>query len=312
VEGLIFPYKREIRRILCGQENSNKSTFQVLCQLVISKFLRNFLMSSGEQGIKPLLIGAASGAAATITTAPLELVKTVCQSRALQTQAVNYLKEQFHLFGLRGCFRGLTPSLAGIVPHNGLFFFMYAPVKDLCAENNLSESSASCFAAMTAGGVANYMTNPIWVVKTKMSTHPTEYPTIASAVQKIWRQGPRGFMSGAGASLLGVSHVMIQFPIYEKLKMTVGDNPDSVSNIATASVVSKLAASGATYPLDVIRTHLQVNGETGFRAGVARSSSIWNAAGLNGFYRGFNANAVKSVPATVITLTMYELLKKYF
>jgi len=268
-------------------------------------------MSSGEQGIKPLLIGAAAGAAATITTAPLELVKTVCQSRAIQTQAVNYLKEQFHLFGLRGCFRGLSPSLAGIVPHNGLFFFLYSPVKDFCAENKFSDSSASAFAAMTAGGVANYATNPIWVVKTKMSTHPTEYPTISSAFQKIWRKSPRGFMSGAGASLLGVSHVMIQFPIYEYLKATVGEKPDSLSNIAVASVVSKLAASGATYPLDVIRTHLQVNGENGFHAGVSRSSNIWTAAGLKGFYRGFNANAVKSVPATVITLTMYEILKKY-
>lgn len=268
-------------------------------------------MSAGEQGFKPFVIGAASGAAATITTAPLELVKTVCQSRALKTQVVNYLKEQYHLFGLRGCFRGLSPSLAGIVPHNGLFFCMYDPVKNLCTQNRMSESSASAIAAMTAGGVANYATNPIWVVKTKMSTHPTEYPTIASAVQKIWRQGPRGFMSGAGASLLGVSHVMIQFPIYEYLKMAAGEKPDSLSNIAFASVASKLAASGATYPLDVIRTHLQVNGETGFHAGVSRSSSIWNAAGLKGFYRGFNANAVKSVPATVITLTMYELLKKY-
>lgn len=268
-------------------------------------------MNSGEQGIKPLLIGAASGAAATITTAPLELVKTVCQSNALKTQVVNYLKEQYHLFGLRGCFRGLSPSLAGIVPHNGLFFFMYAPVQEFCRERRMSESSAAAIAAMTAGGVANYATNPIWVVKTKMSTHPADYPTISSAFKKIWHQGPRGFMSGAGASLLGVSHVMIQFPIYEHLKLNIGDKPDSLSNIAFASVASKLAASGATYPLDVVRTHLQVNGETGFRAGVSRSASIWKTAGVEGFYRGFNANAVKSVPATVITLSMFELLKKY-
>jgi len=267
-------------------------------------------MSSGEPGINSLLNGAAAGAVATIATAPLELVKTVCQSRAIQTKAVNYLREQFHLFGLRGCFRGLSPSLAGIVPHNGLFFFMYAPVKDYCTENSFSESSASAFAAMTAGGVANYATNPIWVVKTKMSTHPTEYPTISSALQKIWRQGPRGFMSGAGASLLGVSHVMIQFPIYEYLKMAVGEKPDSLSSIAFASVASKLAAQGATYPLDVIRTHLQANGGTGFRAGVSTSSSIWKTAGVKGFYRGFNATAVKSVPAAFITLTMLEVLKK--
>jgi solute carrier family 25 folate transporter 32 len=268
-------------------------------------------MSSGEQGIKPFVFGAAAGAAATITTAPLELVKTVCQSRALKTQVVNYLKEQYHLFGLRGCFRGLSPSLAGIVPHNGLFFCMYDPIKDLCTQNMMSESSSSAIAAMTAGGVANYATNPIWVVKTKMSTHPTEYPTIASACLKIWKQGPRGFMSGAGASLLGVSHVMIQFPIYEYLKVKVGEKADSLSNIAVASVASKIAASGATYPLDVIRTHLQVNGQTGFQAGMSTSASIWKTAGVKGFYRGFNANSVKSVPATVITLTMYEMLKKY-
>lgn len=266
-------------------------------------------MFSGDQGIKPFLIGSASGAAATITTAPLELVKTVCQSRALQTQVGNFLKETYLSYGLRGCFRGLAPSLAGIVPHNGLFFCMYEPVKQLCKENQIADGASSAVAAMTAGGVANYVTNPIWVVKTKMSTHPNEYPTIISAFKKIYSKGPRAFMSGAGASLLGVSHVMIQFPAYEYMKMQLGGDPNSLSNIASASVASKLAASFATYPLDVIRTQMQVNAETGVEAGVTRTLSIWKSAGMQGFYRGFNANAIKSVPATVITLSVFEMLK---
>jgi solute carrier family 25 folate transporter 32 len=268
-------------------------------------------MSSGDQGIKPFLIGSASGAAATITTAPLELVKTVCQSKGLQTQVGIFLKETYLSYGLRGCFRGLAPSLAGIVPHNGLFFCMYEPVKQLCKDNEVSDGISSAVAAMTAGGVANYVTNPIWVVKTKMSTHPEQFPTIISAFKKIYRKGPRAFMSGAGASLLGVSHVMIQFPAYEYMKMQLGGDPNSLNNIAVASVASKLGASFATYPLDVIRTQMQANADSGFQAGLSRSLALYKNSGVQGFYRGFNANSIKSVPATVITLSVFEILKKY-
>jgi solute carrier family 25 folate transporter 32 len=66
-------------------------------------------------------------------------------------------------------------------------------------------------------------------------------------------EGIRGFYKGLGPSLIGVSHVAIQFPLYEKLKsLLIESNMQSeTSNILLASAVSKMVASTATYPHEV-------------------------------------------------------------
>lgn len=100
------------------------------------------------------------------------------------------------------------------------------------------------------------------------------------AFVRIWQEeGVRGFYRGLVPSLLGVSHVVIQFPLYEQIKyhyrtsilasmehetgltQRAGqrDGPDlRSSQILVASSVSKMLASVVTYPHEVIRTRLQI------------------------------------------------------
>jgi len=166
---------------------------------------------------------------------------------------------------------------------------------------------------MIAGGFANVVTNPVWVVKTRMTSKPQEYPKMANAFMKILQEeGARGFCSGMGASVLGVSHVVVQFPLYEALKERIaahtypkGEGNDLLS-IGSASTASKLVASGVTYPLELIRTQMQHSGDTGYKAALKRTKAIWKTQKFQGFFRGFGVSMVKSVPSTVITLYMYE------
>jgi solute carrier family 25 folate transporter 32 len=71
------------------------------------------------------------------------------------------------------------------------------------------------------------VTNPIWLVKTRMAlqrTAPTPgivpYKGLADALARIWREeGVRGYYKGIGPSLLlQTSHGAIQFAVYEELK----------------------------------------------------------------------------------------------
>lgn len=74
------------------------------------------------------------------------------------------------------------------------------------------------------------------------------------AFHKIARsEGIKGFYKGLGPSLIGVSHVAIQFPLYEKLKKVLNEaNMQSdMANILLASAISKMVASTATYPHEV-------------------------------------------------------------
>jgi solute carrier family 25 folate transporter 32 len=265
-------------------------------------------MISGDVAINNLVAGAVSGAVATGVTAPLELVKTVRQGVVSSpTSSVEILKERINHGGARACFRGLTPSLLGIVPHSGVFFLLYSPLKDRF-RSSMSESGSSAVAALTAGSVANVITNPLWVVKSRMTNMPDLYPSTLQSLRKLWiEERWTGLRSGVGASVFGVTHVVIQFPLYEKFKELHAD-PTSVIAILNASVWSKLIATGLTYPLDLLRTRMQTSGKAGMQEALNCTKQVLENHGYRGFFHGFQAQVAKTVPATMITLYLYERL----
>ena len=95
--------------------------------------------------------------------------------------------------------------------------------------------------AMTAGGASTICTNPLWVIKTRFMVRKffvlsgvfshlywpqtqlkgeVRYRHTLDAALTIWRtEGPRAFYRGLVPSLLGITHVAVQFPLYEQLKV---------------------------------------------------------------------------------------------
>ena len=130
-------------------------------------------------------------------------------------------------------------------------------------------------------------TNPIWVIKTRLMSQasqasylnpnvgraPWHYAGTIDAVRKMYaHEGFRAFYSGLGPALLGLTHVAVQFPLYEQFKKlfvrtnathlatstTPGDHGEvDFLGILAASCLSKICASSATYPHEVLRTRLQ-------------------------------------------------------
>lgn len=122
------------------------------------------------------------------------------------------------------------------------------------------------------------MTNPIWVIKTRLMSQslkqsnegpraPWQYQNTWDAARKMYQiEGFRSFYSGLTPALLGLTHVAIQFPLYEYLKMAftgygIGEHPNTGSShwigISFATFLSKICASTITYPHEVLRTRLQ-------------------------------------------------------
>jgi solute carrier family 25 folate transporter 32 len=159
---------------------------------------------------------------------------------------------------------------------------------------------------------------------------PYHYASTVDAFKKMYHhEGLRSFYSGLGPALLGLTHVAVQFPLYEFLKSTftggtgLGQtSQDGGSNfvaILCASVLSKIAASSATYPHEVLRTRLQTqrilrghaieNGVSEYPVykGLARSvRMIWREEGWRAFYAGMGTNMIRAVPASAVTMITFE------
>lgn len=223
--------------------------------------------------------------------------------------------------------------------------------------------------SIVAGGTSTMVTNPIWVIKTRLMSQvsrkaisndarpPWHYRSTIDAAKKMYRnEGILSFYSGLTPALLGLTHVAIQFPAYEYLKtrftgqgmgMSVeGDERSHWVGVLSASLLSKVLASSATYPHEVIRTRLQTQQRTlpsssseyaAFRGGLEGSEShgpaaviqkakaalprysgiiktfkiIWAEEGWTAFYAGMGTNMMRAVPAATTTILTYEYVMRH-
>ncbi|KAJ0978583.1 hypothetical protein J5N97_014057 [Dioscorea zingiberensis] len=281
-----------------------------------------------------MIAAAGAGAATTIATNPLWVVKTRFQTQGLRVGVVPYrstltaLRRIAHEEGIRGMYRGLSPTVLALLPNWAVYFTVYEQLKSVLYSNDRNELSvgANMIAAAGAGAATTIATNPLWVVKTRFQTQGLRvgvvpYRSTLTALRRIaHEEGIRGLYSGLVPALAGISHVAIQFPTYEKIKsyLAAQDNRtvDSLSaaDVALASSISKIAASTMTYPHEVVRSRLQEQGfhsEVRYEGVVDCVKKVFQKEGVTGFYRGCATNLLRTTPAAVITFTSFEMIHRF-
>eukprot|EP01134_Creolimax_fragrantissima_P004770 CFRG4770T1 len=278
--------------------------------------------------VRPLihiLSGASAGAVASVTTMPLDVVKTRMQSRSsgkayLGTR--DALSKIYRQEGVRGYFRGVGPSLFALLPTWAMYFTAYEQLKvTLGDQYELAPKSSHLhlMAAIGAGVASNLLTSPLWLIKTRLMTQrkgvtPYFYKSSVNAFFTILKtEGVVGLYKGLGASLVGVVHVGIQFPLYEMLKihLTPIENPDSSTGaIILASAISKTIASVAWYPHEVVRTRMQNQSARPpkYKNILHCAKTIIIEEGPKTLYRGLVTNLFRVIPSCVITFTSYETI----
>lgn len=283
------------------------------------------------------LSGALSGFISGIVVCPLDVAKTRLQAQGLQSVGENrYYNGMLGTFstiirdeGVRGLYKGLVPIIMGYFPTWMIYFSFYEFCKDfyprmLPHQDFLSYS----LSAITAGAVSTTVTNPIWVIKTRLmlQTHVSQYPThykgTFDAFNKIRTQeGFKALYAGLVPSYFGLLHVAIHFPVYEKLKVTFncyrGKNNNhelDLSRLIMASCVSKMIASVITYPHEILRTRMQLKSslpDSVQHKMIPLIRKTYFTEGIRGFYSGFTTNLVRTVPASAITLVSFEYVRNH-
>jgi len=228
--------------------------------------------------------------------------------------------------GATGLYKGVSPNVFGAGAAWGSYFLFYNTFKTEMQGGNTKQQltpSLHMLAAAEAGLVTLVLTNPIWVVKTRlclqygMTNAPpgtTIYKGFIDALLKIKaEEGWKGLYKGFVPGIWGVSHGAIQFMAYEELKNLYNiqyknqpvDTKLGTSEYLFFACLSKLFAAITTYPYQVVRARLQ-DQHSIYSSATDCVRQTLRDEGLSGFYKGLKPNLARVIPACGLTFVIYE------
>ncbi|KAK2665970.1 hypothetical protein Ddye_004544 [Dipteronia dyeriana] len=204
--------------------------------------LKNLIMkASGEEdknnvGVTVrLFAGGLAGAVAQTVVYPMDLVKTRLQTHACEGGKVPNLgtmsRDIWVHEGPRAFFRGLVPSLIGIIPYAGIDLAAYETIKDMSRKYILHDSEPGPLSQLGCGTVSGALgatcVYPLQVVRTRMQAQRGNTDTAYKGMSDVFRrtfqhEGFRGFYKGLFPNLLKVvPSSSISYMVYEAMKKSL-------------------------------------------------------------------------------------------
>ncbi|XP_006459782.1 hypothetical protein AGABI2DRAFT_202161 [Agaricus bisporus var. bisporus H97] len=286
------------------------------------------------------IAGLGAGVVTTLCLNPLDLLKVKFQvntgtaTGGMGRQIFYALRDIQRQQGWTGLYRGISPNVAGNASSWGLYFLFYNMLKKRAAGGDTRHTLSAgqyLVCSAEASAITAIMTNPFWLVRVRMFATTKEssnaYRGLWDGLSTIARtEGTTGLFRGTVLALVGVSNGAIQFMAYEKMKAWGFDQKrkqaertgkaynqdlDKLSNLAysTMSISSKILASIATYPYQVVRSRLQNNAQAELFPDIPTTiKRTWKQDGFRGFYRGLGTSLVRVLPGNCITFVVYENL----
>ncbi|CAG8557635.1 5331_t:CDS:2 [Paraglomus brasilianum] len=308
--------------------------------------------------------GGVGGMMGAIVTSPLDVVKTRLQSEyyknrlsktRIQIPVIKHfvdtgqiLCQIYRVEGCRAYFKGLGPNLVGVIPARAIHFFAYGNGKRIITELNGGVETALVHtsAAILAGITTSTITNPIWLIKTRMQLQSNNanslFPVMKyrnsfdCVLRVIHEEGVRGLYKGLSASYLGTAESTMQWVIYESLKAKLAERRKRNQKVALdvnsmtrkgtnywhcwldnfiAAGTAKLLAACVTYPHEVIRTRLrqppEPDGKLKYTGIIQCVRTVAREEGLVALYGGLSAHLMRVVPNAAIMFFCYEFILNY-
>ncbi|XP_045823332.1 calcium-dependent mitochondrial ATP-magnesium/phosphate carrier protein 3-like isoform X2 [Trifolium pratense] len=182
-----------------------------------------------------LFAGGMAGAIAQIAIYPLDLIKTrlqTCASEGGKGPKLGTLtKDIWVQEGPRAFYRGLVPSLLGMIPYAGIDLTAYDTLKDLSKKYIVYDSEPGPLVQLGCGTVSGALgatcVYPLQVIRTRLQAQPTNTSCAYRGMSDVfWKtlkdEGFRGFYKGLIPNLLKVvPAASITYMVYENMKKSL-------------------------------------------------------------------------------------------
>lgn len=179
-----------------------------------------------------LLAGSLAGGTAVLCTYPLDLARTMLAYQVKDATGGYPYKGISHVFskvlkesGFRGLYRGIGPTMYGMLPYAGLKFYFYEKLKSSVPEDCQSSVSVKLACGAVAGVTGQTFTYPLDVVRRQMQVQAVgnsnqSYSSAIHGIVSIARMhGMRQLFAGLSINYIKlVPSVAIGFATYDGMK----------------------------------------------------------------------------------------------
>lgn len=276
------------------------------------------------------LAGAGGGALSMVVTYPLITLSTRAQTESAMSQksetaakkvtAMEAAKQIIAREGVSGLYSGLESALFGISVTNFVYYYFYEGTKAIYQKKNPQLTTGqSMMAGAIAGSATCVLTNPIWVVNTRMTVRDVaagqegkKAPSTLGTVRDIIKNdGIGAFFSGIAPALILVVNPVLQYTIFEQLKNVVEKKRKMTALDAFfIGALGKIVATSVTYPYITLKSRLQLR-----RKDNSESSSLIQGIkdivardGVSGLYKGLNTKVIQSALTSAFLFFFKEQL----
>lgn len=212
----------------------------------------------------------------------------------------------------------------------------YEQFKRLLMPTQEKESGPRNFiAGSLAGCTASVFAYPLDVIRVRLAFEVASGEKRLFQLCKIIYAEPHplkpnggliNFYRGLGPTLLGmIPYAGVSFYTYESLKTIAANTPyfcnknppPALAPWATLAIgaISGMAAQTCSYPLEIIRRHMQVASRGEFKdvhTTISQTTKdIMKRKGVRGFFVGIGLGYLKTVPMFAVSFYTYELCKTF-
>ncbi|OJJ08089.1 hypothetical protein ASPVEDRAFT_47293 [Aspergillus versicolor CBS 583.65] len=286
-----------------------------------------------SDNIAHALAGAGGGILSMVLTYPLITLSTRAQveSKRAQSSTINAIRRIVQREGIIGLYSGLESALFGISVTNFVYYYWFEWTRsafEKAAEKAGRSKKLSTIESMVAGAIAGsatvLLTNPIWVINTRMTARKSaeESPSLPGGPKKqsastfgtlmelLQKEGPAALFSGVLPALILVINPILQYTIFEQLKNIVERRRRMTPKDAFyLGALGKILATSITYPYITVKSQMHIASKDGPKESLNGSlKRIINEEGYTGLYKGIGPKVTQSAITAAFLFAFKDVL----
>ncbi|KAL4788417.1 mitochondrial carrier domain-containing protein [Aspergillus varians] len=286
-----------------------------------------------SDNIAHALAGAGGGILSMVLTYPLITLSTRAQveSKRAHSSTVDAIRRIVQREGVIGLYSGLESALFGISVTNFVYYYWYEWTRsafEKAAEKAGRSKKLSTIESIIAGAIAGsatvLLTNPIWVINTRMTARKSaeddqslpgapkknRASTFGTLIDLFQKEGPTALFAGVFPALILVINPILQYTIFEQLKNIVERRRRMTPKDAFyLGALGKILATSITYPYITVKSQMHVASRDGPKESLNGSlKRIIQEEGYTGLYKGIGPKVTQSAITAAFLFAFKDVL----